>query len=57
MTQQERYAKLSSDTLRTIRRVSQQVLAKRVASDAQKMTHRRIIADIDAVLKARGETP
>lgn len=57
MTQQERYATLSSDTLRTIRRVSQQVLAKRTTGDAQKMTHRRIIADIDAVLKARGETP
>jgi len=53
----ERLAAMSTEALLLWRRQWQDALRKRSASDAQKITWRRFIADADAVLKEREVTP
>lgn len=55
-TQIDRYAGMSTETLRLLRRQSMQVLAGRKASDARRNTHRLIVERIDIVLRSRGVT-
>lgn len=57
MTTRERLAAMSTEALLLWRRQWQDALRKRSASDAQKITWRRFIADADAVLKEREVTP
>ena len=57
MTTREQLAAMSTEVLLLWRRQWQGALRKRSASDAQKITWRRFIADADAVLKEREVTP
>lgn len=57
MTTREQLATLDTETLLKLQRQWQDALRKRSASDAQKITWRRFIADADAVLKEREVTP
>ena len=57
MTTREQLTAMSTESLLLWRRQWQGALRKRSASDAQKITWRRFIADADAVLKEREVTP
>lgn len=57
MTTREQLAAMSTEALLLWRRQWRDALNKRSASDAQKITWRRFIADADAVLKEREVTP
>ena len=56
MTTHEQLAAMSTESLLLWRRQWQDALRKRTASDAQKMTWRRFIADAETVLRERGVT-
>jgi hypothetical protein len=57
VTTHEQLAAMSTESLLLWRRQWQDALRKRTASDAQKMTWRRFIADAETVLRERGVTP
>lgn len=54
MTTREQLSAMSTEALLLWRRQWKDALNKRKASDAQKMTWRRFVADADAVLRERG---
>ncbi len=57
MTLRQQLSAMSTETLLYWRRTWQDALKKRTASDAQKQTWRRNVAEADAVLRERGVQP